>query len=123
MKTTKSLFGLLLCVALFISCTKDKEPITGEVIISIDNQSYYNTNDYFVDAAIVLEESDSGTLVSFERRDISLGGSVELGPIELSPGNYYVRYQYYAGNSLSGSKSHKAFQVRLGEETVVNLIR
>lgn len=124
MKLTTIFFTLIVGATLCVGCSEEEAvPLTGEVIISVDNQSLFNQSDYFVEAGIVFFESDDQTLVGFGRHDISKGGKVTFEPITLNPGNYYVRYRYYLNNSQSGSTRHKPFQVQAGEETVVKIIR
>lgn len=117
MKNLKFAFVLMIAF-LTLSCSKDAIETAGRVIISFDNQSLYNQDDYYVTAGIVFQESDSGLLIDLGTKDISNGGSVAFEPIELNIGNYYVRYQY-----TTGGGHHKPFQIKGGEETFVGIIK
>lgn len=121
MKTLMLTF-ISLTMLLTISCSKDLET-TGRAIISFDNQALFNQTNFFVDAAIVLQESDISELEDFGRSDISQGGSVEFSPVELNVGNYYVRYRYFSGNMPSSNVLHRPFQIRPGEDSVIEIIR
>jgi len=122
MNLSKVYLPLLVVLSLFTACTEDEIPSTGEVTISIDNQSLFNQDNYFVEAGIVIFESDQQSLVGFGRHDISKGGNVTFDPVTLNAGNYYVRYRFYLGNSQSGSTRHKPFQVQAGVAMEVKII-
>jgi hypothetical protein len=107
---------------LAISCSKEPET-TGSVIVSVQNQSLSNQEDYFVNTGIVFQESDNDVLVDLGKKDISKGGNVEFSPVELNVGNYYIRYNFLLGNSPTGVNLHKPFQIRAGEGVEVKIIR
>jgi len=108
---------------IILSTSCNKPAYVGKVIISVENENLFNQSDFFVEVGIVFLESDSEVLEDFGRSDISEGGMVEFDPVRLNIGNYYVRYQYYSGNSLSGPERHQPFQIQDGQNTVVEIVR
>lgn len=124
MKRSHLLCILSSVILLFSACSEDEVPsLTGTAVITIENESLFNTDNYFVEASIVLAESDQGVLINFSRWDISNGSEVTFSPVTLNAGNYYVRHQYYLENSPSGSLRHKPFQIQAGKEVEVRIIR
>jgi len=124
----KNICFVFLCIVSILTisaCTDNTATpeITGNVTIVIDNQTAYNTSDYFVRASIVFLESDTETFIDFAESDVSNGGQVEFEPVRLNYGNYYVRYQFVLEGSPFGSLKHKPFQVQAGEEVVVKIVR
>lgn len=120
MKTIKSLLFIVVTLFLFTTCSK--EETGGRVVISVDNQSLFNESEVLVEASIVFFETDTGILEGFGRRNISEGREIEIGPIDLNIGNYYVRYRFFVDNGQFGSIRHQPFQVRAGEDTRVDII-